>query len=67
MQNCYFCHIWILACGFMACNTFHADKKSDFGVADFRRIVLYDYYVSFGSLELSGNKTVKQNKNEIRK
>lgn len=51
----------------MACNTLHADKKSYIGVADFLRIVLYGYYVSFGSLELSGNKKIKQNKNEVGK
>lgn len=49
----------------LACNTLHADKKSYIGVADFHRIVLYDYYISFGSLELSGNKKIKQNKNEV--
>lgn len=54
-----FCHIWILTCDFMACNTLHADKKSYIGVADFRRIVLYDYYISIGSLELSCNKRIK--------
>ena len=67
MQNSYFCHIRILTCDFMACNTLHADKKSYIGVADFLRIVLYGYYVSFGSLELSGNKKIKQNKNEVGK
>ena len=59
MQNSYICHIRILACDFMACNTLHADKKSYFSVADFHRTVLYDYYISFGSLELSGNKRIK--------
>lgn len=51
MQNSYFCHIRILTCDFMACNTLHADKKSYFSVADFHRTVLYDYYISIGSLE----------------
>ena len=51
----------------MAFNTLHADKKSYIGIADFHRIVLYDYYISFGSLELSGNKKIKQNKNEVGK
>lgn len=37
----------------------HADKKSYFSVADFHRTVLYDYYISFGSLELSCNKRIK--------
>lgn len=44
---------------FMACNTLHADKKSYIGIADFHRIVLYDYYISFDSLELSGNKRIQ--------
>lgn len=38
---------------------FTSDKKSYFSVADFHRTVLYDYYISFGSLELSGNKRIK--------
>lgn len=59
MQNSYFCHIRILTCDFMACNTLHADKKSYIGVADFHRTVLYDYYISFSSLELSSNKRIK--------
>lgn len=29
------------------------------GIADFHRIVLYDYYISIGSLELSCNKRIK--------
>lgn len=37
----------------------HYLGESYIGVADFHRIVLYDYYISFGNLELSGNKRIK--------